>query len=103
MRSGRAVSPAPSAGGRGHRSPPGLDRFAPDLASPESAACNSVPDMIARSANGVIDVNIYPGGSNSQATYVLLANTLTSPEPRLTILVLGALAAGFRGWRRSRR
>jgi hypothetical protein len=56
--------------------------------------------MIARSANGVIDVNIYPGGANNRATYDLLADTLTSPEPRLTILVLGALLAGFKGWRR---
>jgi len=56
-------------------------------------------DMIARSANGVIDVNIYPGGANDRATYDLLADTLTSPEPRLTLLVLGALLAGFKGWR----
>jgi hypothetical protein len=77
---------------------PGLAAGATLLATDGSGV-----DMIARSANGVIDVNIYPGGANSQATYVLLANTLTSPEPRLTILVLGALAAGFRGWRRSRR
>src|ERR1035437_8846021 len=77
---------------------PGLAAGATLLATDGSGV-----DMIARSANGVIDVNIYPGGANSQATYGLLANTLTSPEPRLTILVLGALAAGFRGWRRSRR
>src|ERR1017187_8204134 len=74
-----------------------------DVSGSMVATDGSGVDMIARSANGVIDVNIYPGGANSQATYGLLANTLTSPEPRLTILVLGALAAGFRGWRRSRR
>ena len=65
-------------------------------------------NMIARSANGVIDVNIYPGsalapGSPNGVTFDLLANTLTTPEPQFTILVLGALSAGFRGLRGSRR
>ena len=65
-------------------------------------------NMIARSANGVIDVNIYPGsalapGSPNGVTFDLLANTLTTPEPQFTTLVLGALIAGFRGLRGSRR
>ena len=76
---------------------PGLASGATLLATDGSGV-----DMIARSANGVVDVNIYPGGSNSLATYQLLANTLTTPEPRFTMLVLGALLAGFKGLRRSR-
>lgn len=65
-------------------------------------------DMIARSANGVIDVNIFPGsaliaGSPTRETYNLFANTLTTPEPQFTMLVLGAILAGFKGLRTARR
>ncbi|MBV9764339.1 MAG: PEP-CTERM sorting domain-containing protein [Acidobacteriaceae bacterium] len=66
-------------------------------------------DMIARSANGVIDVNLYAGGvsPNDQEFYQLLANTLTAspsavPEPS-TILLLsaGLLTLGIRRLRRN--
>ena len=76
----------------------------PDLVSGATllATDGNGVDMIARSANGVIDVNIYPGSPNG-VTFDLLANTLTTPEPNLTVVVLGALIAGFRGLRGSRR
>ena len=82
---------------------PGLAAGATLLATDGSGV-----DMIARSANGVIDVNIFPGsavtpGSADSATFDLLANTLTSPEPRLTILVFGALIAGVKRLQRTRR
>lgn len=60
-------------------------------------------NMIARSANGIIDVNLFPGrccGGNNAEFYKLLANTLTAgsvsavPEPSSVLLLLTA-AAGF--------
>jgi hypothetical protein len=60
--------------------------------------------MIARSANGVIDVNLYPGfnnvtGNNAEL-YALLVNTLTeapnaTPEPTM----VGSVGAGIAAYR----
>jgi hypothetical protein len=70
------------------------DNFAhPGLASGATllATDGAGVDMIARSASGVIDVNLVPGfyGTNNAAFYSLLANTLTlgptvTPGPAVT-------------------
>jgi MYXO-CTERM domain-containing protein len=66
-------------------------------------------DMIARSADGVVDVNLFPGSSvgNSQQVYQLLANTFspaTSVTPEPSYLALGAVGmVGLFFMRRRRR
>ncbi len=64
-------------------------------------------DMIGRSANGVIDMNLYPGAplaGNNAEFYSLVANTLAPiPEPStLVLLSAGFLAVGIRRIRRNR-